>query len=119
MSELVDLVRAHVQRLAESGEDSAGAYSMEFPPLTESQRRGAESRLGFSLPGSMRELYEQVGNGGYGPAYGLLGLLGGMRQEEGHDVVGMYESCLQRGAHDPLCVDPDGERRPGNAQLGR
>jgi len=36
-----------------------------------------ESRLGFGLPPLLRELYTQVGNGGFGPGYGILGLEGG------------------------------------------
>ena len=31
----------------------------------------AELQLGFSLPTFLRELYVKVGNGGFGPGYGL------------------------------------------------
>jgi hypothetical protein len=33
--------------------------------------------LGFPLPPLLRELYTQVGNGGFGPGYGIFGLEGG------------------------------------------
>jgi hypothetical protein len=37
----------------------------------------AESLAGRPLPSLLRRLYLHVGNGGFGPAYGLLGLRGG------------------------------------------
>lgn len=37
----------------------------------------AERALGFPLPPLLRELYLKVGNGGFGPGYGLFGLDGG------------------------------------------
>ena len=35
----------------------------------------AERRLGFQLPELLRELYTCVGDGGFGPGYGFLGLI--------------------------------------------
>jgi hypothetical protein len=52
----------------------------------------AERRLGFPLPDLLRELYAFVGDGGFGPGYGLLGLtkpFPGDSQDE--TVVGLYE----------------------------
>lgn len=37
----------------------------------------AESLAGRPLPSLLRRMYLQVGNGGFGPGYGLLGLYGG------------------------------------------
>lgn len=34
----------------------------------------AEEALGFPIPPLLRRLYVEVGNGGFGPAYGLLGV---------------------------------------------
>lgn len=37
----------------------------------------AEAKMGLGLPPLLRELYTQVGNGGFGPGYGVFGLEGG------------------------------------------
>ena len=44
------------------------------PPVTPSGLDDAERRLGFRLPKLLGRLYLQVGNGGFGPDYGLLAL---------------------------------------------
>ena len=44
------------------------------PPPTSEQLEAAEERLGFPLPALLRRVYLEVGNGGFGPGYGLLGL---------------------------------------------
>jgi hypothetical protein len=45
-----------------------------FPPVSLAELEKAEQRLGFSLPKLLRILYLRVGNGGFGPGYGLLAL---------------------------------------------
>ncbi|QDT63105.1 SMI1/KNR4 family protein [Calycomorphotria hydatis] len=72
-----------------------------FPPLSESQVKEAEHELGFQLTDTLRRIFTGVANGGFGPQYGLLGLKGGMRNEDGKDVVGQYLSYRQ--------PDPDDE----------
>ena len=44
------------------------------PPVTLSEMELAEKKLGFRLPSLLRALYLQIGNGGFGPGYGLIGL---------------------------------------------
>jgi hypothetical protein len=44
------------------------------PPVTEAAISAAEVKLGFALPCLLRELYRQVGNGHFGPGFGLLSL---------------------------------------------
>ncbi len=39
----------------------------------------AESVIGYRLPPLLRRLYLELGNGGFGPGYGILGLRGGHR----------------------------------------
>ncbi len=43
-------------------------------PLSESAIADAEAKLGLVLPPLLRELYHFVGDGGFGPGYGLLSL---------------------------------------------
>lgn len=57
-----------------------------LPPLVAAQPRAvdeAEARLGHRIPEPLRSLYLEVGNGGFGPGSGVLGLRGGH-----HDALG-------------------------------
>lgn len=91
-------VRRYVVHLANKGADDA--HSLAHRPLTEQEICGAERRLGFALPSVLRTLYAGVANGGFGPAYGLLGLVAGARQEDGNDAIMMYEQLRQRDPND-------------------
>ena len=48
-----------------------------FPPATAQQAAETEYLLGFALPHLLRELFMTVANGGFGPGYGLNGVIGG------------------------------------------
>ena len=60
-----------------------------------------EGDLGFSIPGFYRDLLTSVGNGGYGPGYGLAGTLHGARPE-GDYVADLYKAFREPRPHDPL-----------------
>jgi hypothetical protein len=61
-----------------------------WQPATPEQVRDSERLLGFKLPTAVRQLYTLVANGGFGPDYGLLGLVGGAPDETGETAVGSY-----------------------------
>jgi hypothetical protein len=44
------------------------------PPIGSGLLDEAEAQLGFALPELLRRLYTEVGNGGFGPVFGLLPL---------------------------------------------
>ncbi|HEX6480112.1 MAG TPA: SMI1/KNR4 family protein [Ktedonobacteraceae bacterium] len=44
------------------------------PPVTVEDLAQAKTQLGFELPSFLRRLYLEVGNGGFGPGYGLFPL---------------------------------------------
>lgn len=44
------------------------------PPATPAEADAAEEALGFPIPLLLRRLYTEVGNGGFGPNYGLEGV---------------------------------------------
>jgi hypothetical protein len=48
-----------------------------YPPASEAQLAETEALLGFSLPATLRTLYATLANGGFGPGYGLVGVIGG------------------------------------------
>jgi hypothetical protein len=49
----------------------------EFAPASQEQLAATEAALEFPLPPVLRALYGQLANGGFGPAYGLRGAIGG------------------------------------------
>jgi hypothetical protein len=44
------------------------------PPVSIHEMEVAEKKLGFTIPSLLRVLYLQIGNGGFGPGYGIFGL---------------------------------------------
>src|SRR5262245_55091738 len=92
-------VRRHSVRLGKSGGDDA--HSLAHRPLAERDLAAAEERLGFKIPPALAALYTRVANGGFGPAYGLLGLVGGALQEHGNDAVSQYEAFRVSDPDDP------------------
>lgn len=61
-------------------------------PATPEAVQEAEAVIGHTLPRLLRRLYLEVGNGGFGPGYGILGLRGG------HHVGGQTALDLYRRA---------------------
>ena len=105
---LTAVVAARIRHLQASRSEPEDACSTEHRPLSESELRALEHRLGHALPPSVKELYSSIGNGGFGPAYGLLGLHGGMTQEDGNDAFAQYQLCRRTDAQDPHWRWPEG-----------
>ncbi len=66
-----------------------------FPPAALSAVLEAERTIGFQLPPFLRSLYLDVGNGGFGPSYGLLGLVGGATDDLGRTALNQWELAHQ------------------------
>ena len=77
-------------------------------PLRQSEIESAEAILGFKIPVLLRRIYAEVANGGFGYAYGLLGLRGGPRNEDGSDSVGLYQTFRELDPEDPAWHWPHG-----------
>lgn len=61
-----------------------------LPRLTPAPQEAIEEAqevIGFALPRLLRRLYAEVGNGGFGPGYGIIGLRGGHRDDLGRTAV--------------------------------
>ena len=65
-------------------------FEVDNSPLSKVELNSAEGKLGFKLTPTLRRIFTEVANGGFGPQYGLLGLRGGMRNEDGCDAVDQY-----------------------------
>jgi hypothetical protein len=69
-----------------------------LPPLIAARPEAvaeAEAVVGFPLPKLLRRLFLEVGNGGFGPGYGVLGVRDGHRDDLGHTAIDLW-----RMAHD-------------------
>lgn len=78
----------------------ANGWIDPLPPLRPAPLaavREAEALAGMQLPTLLRRLYLEVGNGGFGPGYGLLGLRGGHTMGRINALTGL----------DRPAVDPD------------
>ena len=89
---LIEAIKARVSQPGRRTmmEEQFRKTTIVYPVVTLEQIQTAEAQLGFRLPDFMRALYLEVGNGGYGPAYGIVGL------EGGHEVLGknLVQNCL-------------------------
>ncbi|RFS86118.1 SMI1/KNR4 family protein [Actinomadura spongiicola] len=81
MTEQDDLL----SRVAARARQESGAA---LTPATPEQIKEAETSLGFSLPPLLARLYQEVGNGGFGPDYQLLPLIA----SEGQTAVSTYHA---------------------------
>jgi hypothetical protein len=57
--------------------DSPERTGFVYPKATPAQVASSERMLGFALPPVLRELYQELANGGFGPVAGLRGIEGG------------------------------------------
>lgn len=71
------------------------------PILADAAIREAEVSLGFAIPGPLRRLYAEVGNGGFGPRYGFYGLSTGTKQFPNESVVNLYTLFRKGDPEDP------------------
>ena len=63
------------------------------PPATLESLRQAEEQMGFALPPLLERLYLEVGNGGFGPGFGLYGISGGFAEDlQGLTLPDLYIS---------------------------
>ncbi|OWA15728.1 hypothetical protein B9W64_14705 [Streptomyces sp. CS159] len=67
----------------------------------------AEAALGFPLPALLADLYLRIGDGGFGPEYGLLPLLDSPPSRE-PAAVAQYLANRESGAKDPDWPWPEG-----------
>ena len=88
--------------------DFSGRLKGDAIPLSERDIAAAESRLSFRLPPLLRAIYGEVANGGFGEAYGFLGLVGGPLNENGLDSVSLYESYREADPADEYWHWPEG-----------
>jgi hypothetical protein len=65
-----------------------------YAPVDDAAVAEAEAALGFAIPTFLSRIYREVGNGGFGPGAGLLGLSNGHVNADGLTLVETYQSFL-------------------------
>ncbi|MBW3541330.1 MAG: SMI1/KNR4 family protein [Planctomycetes bacterium] len=82
------MTQALLPRIKEAAK--ANEQSCLCPPTSGQLIESLEDALGFSLPPLLRACFLEIGNGGFGPGYGVIGLPGGHKSDYG-DLVGTYK----------------------------
>src|SRR5690348_994169 len=80
-------------RIPERRTDATDVVIPEIgPPVSQEQLERCEASLGFRLPELLRRLFLEIGNGGFGPGYGLFPIPNG-EATGGHTILSLYEEC--------------------------
>lgn len=106
MDELIFRLRERVQAHREQRTPVGSTTIRARPPATADQLRRSEEQLGFRLPLLLRRVYLEVGNGGFGPGYGLIGVEGGFTDDRGQTIADVYESYVHADPDDPTWIWP-------------
>src|SRR5262245_42422182 len=90
LPDIIEQIRA---RIKEGYLTPSGSAAGKPSPVTTSEAIAVDEQdLGFSLPPLLKGLYLTIGNGGWGPGYGLLGLTGGAPDDVGNTALSSYRS---------------------------
>jgi hypothetical protein len=73
-ADVVLAIRSKISKTPGKPSEIGPPQTVLYPPVSVQQLRLEESRLGFKLPPLLRLLYEEIGNGGFGPGGGLLSI---------------------------------------------
>jgi hypothetical protein len=106
MEDVVERLAGRLKREPET-EDVMGNKFRACPPAPESAVVATERRLGFALPRTLRRIYLEVANGGFGPGYGVMGVEGGFADDLGNTVGDLYQSYRASDPEDPAWHWPE------------
>src|SRR6187551_1828715 len=76
------------------------------PPVDVNTLERAEVALGRRLPSMLRSVFLTIGDGGFGPGYGLLPLFPVGRSDDGESVTQLYRGLSSREPEDPGWIWP-------------
>jgi len=88
----LDSIRARADDPQTRTDRVAPRESRTFTPASPEQIAATEASLDFSLPPFLVRVYTQIGNGGFGPGRGLIGVPGGATDEHGNSILDLYDS---------------------------
>ena len=100
MSSLIEQLKTRIKDPRQATEGADVIAPTIYPVASEASLHSAEQALGFALPQLLRQIYLEVGNGGFGPGYGLLGMAGGAT-DTGRNIIDLYHWFRQLDSDDP------------------
>ena len=103
-----DIIAAIRRRLETKITDLGQPWRPGLIPSEPPDFASDERRLGFALPPLMKPIYQEVGNGGFGPGYGLIGLTNGVPDETGKTGPATYELFRGSSTDEPNWNWPEG-----------
>jgi hypothetical protein len=92
--QILKRLREYVARASDEVESIDRRFK-RFPPATLELVTESEDKLGFPLNPFLRQVYLNVANGGFGPAYGLVGLPGGATDDLGMTIIDNYKGLSE------------------------
>ena len=102
------IIPAIRRRLKTKFTDLGGSSHSRLNPSDPVDVAYDERRLGFTLPPLMKRVYAEIGNGGFGPGYGLIGLTNGVPDDTGETGPTIYESFRSADPNEPNWKWPNG-----------
>lgn len=104
-----DVVKRLASRLRWNKESTGvtGHVFRACSPATQKDVAMTEQRLNFGIPATLRQIYLNVANGGFGPGYGVMGVDRGFTDDLGHTVADLFEAYRQPAPDDPTWHWPE------------
>lgn len=104
-----DLIQRLKQRNADRERATDGGVHPRkpSPPASNKTLNSAELEVGFELPELLRAIYLSVGNGGFGPRYGIVGTKGGAKLD-GRTLETHYRGMVKLEAENSVWWWPEG-----------
>jgi hypothetical protein len=97
---LVAKLRERASDSSRATDEAADMPIGASPAVDDESIARAETILGRRLPDLLRDVYRHVGDGGFGPGYGLLRLLPDPRSDDRESVVGLYTAFCSTDPED-------------------
>ena len=90
-------ILAELKRRNEAGELRADnpLLTGDTTPLGVDVLAEVERTLGHQLPRLLFRIYAEIRNGGFGDTNGFLGLVGGPKNEDGRDALGLWKAFCE------------------------
>ncbi|MGO1078235.1 SMI1/KNR4 family protein [Inquilinus sp. CA228] len=95
------------RRIATKITDLDGFSPARLQPADPNDIADDERQLGFSFPPLLKRIYTEIGNGGFGPGYGLIGLTNGVPDDTGKTGPAIYRQLRDGASEDPFCEWPE------------
>jgi hypothetical protein len=107
MEDSLQLIRQRAENSATRTDWRPAKDANPSPPATSEQIEAAEESLDFALPAFLKRCYATIGNGGFGPGVGLIGVPGGATDAHGSSIVDLYDTFSASNPDDEAWQWPD------------